>query len=151
MSNTWFLLQDLSYKDKHWHEACFACSKCHVSLVDRQFGSKADKIYCGNCFDAQFAARCDGCTQIFRAGELKELWKFLQPKEEGDYRLCESPEQDFNRVFLMERFTSSPSEFHTVLGANCRLTRRLFIKLLARELELLDQAIIFDLISPFGT
>ncbi|EDS32710.1 conserved hypothetical protein [Culex quinquefasciatus] len=61
---------DLSYKDKHWHEACFLCNKCRISLVDKQFGSKADKIYCGNCYDAQFASRCDGCGEIFRAGPL---------------------------------------------------------------------------------
>lgn len=64
-----FVFQDLSYKDKHWHEACFLCNKCRVSLVDKQFGSKADKIYCGNCYDAQFASRCDGCGEIFRAGK----------------------------------------------------------------------------------
>ncbi|KAI8429247.1 hypothetical protein MSG28_007766 [Choristoneura fumiferana] len=62
-------LQDLSYKDKHWHEACFLCAKCRVSLVDKQFGSKLDKIYCGNCYDAQFASRCDGCGEVFRAAE----------------------------------------------------------------------------------
>lgn len=60
--------QDLSYKEKHWHEACFLCNKCRVSLVDKQFGSKAEKIYCGNCFDSQFASRCDGCGEVFRAG-----------------------------------------------------------------------------------
>ncbi|CAH2233085.1 jg10561 [Pararge aegeria aegeria] len=60
--------KDLSYKDKHWHEACFLCAKCRVSLVDKQFGSKVDKIYCGNCYDAQFASRCDGCGEVFRAG-----------------------------------------------------------------------------------
>ena len=64
------LLQDLSYKDKHWHEACFLCNKCRVSLVDKQFGSKSEKIYCGGCYDAQFASRCDGCGEIFRAGKL---------------------------------------------------------------------------------
>lgn len=69
-SNTNFcLFQDLSYKEKHWHEACFLCNKCRVSLVDKQFGSKADKIYCGNCYDSQFASRCDGCSEIFRAGK----------------------------------------------------------------------------------
>jgi hypothetical protein len=67
------LFQDLSYKDKHWHEACFLCNKCRVSLVDKQFGSKADKIYCGNCYDAQFASRCDGCGEIFRAGKCKHF------------------------------------------------------------------------------
>lgn len=65
--------QDLSYKDKHWHEACFLCNRCRVSLVDKQFGSKVDKIYCGNCYDAQFASRCDGCGEIFRAGTSLSL------------------------------------------------------------------------------
>ena len=65
-----FWLQDLSYKEKHWHEACFVCAKCRASLVDKQFGSKADRIYCGPCYDAQFATRCDGCGDVFRAGEL---------------------------------------------------------------------------------
>lgn len=67
-ANSFFSPQDLSYKDKHWHEACFLCNKCRVSLVDKQFGSKVEKIYCGNCYDTQFAARCDGCGDIFRAG-----------------------------------------------------------------------------------
>lgn len=69
--------QDLSYKDKHWHEACFLCNKCRVSLVDKQFGSKVDKIYCGNCYDAQFASRCDGCGEIFRAGMLLIILNLL--------------------------------------------------------------------------
>lgn len=66
-------LQDLSYKDKHWHEGCFLCHKCRMSLVDKQFGSKAENIYCGPCYDAQFATRCDGCNEIFRAGESAAL------------------------------------------------------------------------------
>ncbi|XP_040173823.1 paxillin isoform X3 [Anopheles arabiensis] len=70
--------KDLSYKDKHWHEACFLCNKCRISLVDKQFGSKADKIYCGNCYDAQFASRCDGCGEIFRAGTKKMEYKTRQ-------------------------------------------------------------------------
>ncbi|KAG8294181.1 hypothetical protein J6590_003355 [Homalodisca vitripennis] len=70
--------KDLSYKDKHWHEACFLCNKCRVSLVDKQFGSKLDKIFCGNCYDAQFASRCDGCGQIFKAGKCaKQLCVFV--------------------------------------------------------------------------
>lgn len=65
--------QDLSYKEKHWHEACFLCNKCRVSLVDKQFGSKAEKIYCGNCYDSQFASRCDGCGEVFRAGTYNSM------------------------------------------------------------------------------
>lgn len=76
-------LQDLSYKEKHWHEACFLCNKCRLSLVDKQFGSKADKIYCGNCYDTQFASRCDGCGEIFRAGKY-------QTHKTVSMRLCTS-------------------------------------------------------------
>ncbi|KAL7048974.1 hypothetical protein ACKWTF_003557 [Chironomus riparius] len=70
--------KDLSYKDKHWHEACFLCNMCRVSLVDKQFGSKTDKIYCGNCYDSQFASRCDGCGEVFRAGTKKMEYKTRQ-------------------------------------------------------------------------
>jgi len=70
--------KDLSYKEKHWHEACFVCAKCRASLVDKQFGSKADRIYCGPCYDAQFATRCDGCGDVFRAGMKKMEYKTRQ-------------------------------------------------------------------------
>jgi len=70
--------KDLSYKEKHWHEDCFVCSKCRTSLVDKQFGSKADRIYCGPCYDAQFATRCDGCGDVFRAGMKKMEYKTRQ-------------------------------------------------------------------------
>uniref|UniRef100_A0A0P6D0K3 Four and a half LIM domains protein n=1 Tax=Daphnia magna TaxID=35525 RepID=A0A0P6D0K3_9CRUS len=70
--------KDLSYKDRHWHEACFLCNKCRLSLVDKQFGSKADKIFCGPCYDSMYATRCDGCGEIFRAGTKKMEYKSRQ-------------------------------------------------------------------------
>ncbi|CAG0885008.1 unnamed protein product [Cyprideis torosa] len=70
--------KDLSYKEKHWHELCFLCNSCRVSLVDKQFGAKFDKVYCGNCYDAQFATRCDGCGDVFRAGMKKMEYKTRQ-------------------------------------------------------------------------
>ncbi|KAI9557623.1 hypothetical protein GHT06_017451 [Daphnia sinensis] len=70
--------KDLSYKDRHWHEACFLCHKCRLSLVDKQFGSKADKIFCGPCYDSMYATRCDGCGEIFRAGTKKMEYKSRQ-------------------------------------------------------------------------
>merc|ERR1712073_247867 len=60
--------KDLSYKEKHWHEACFLCNKCRTSLVDKQFGSKADRIYCGPCYDAQFATKCIKCSKVITQG-----------------------------------------------------------------------------------
>uniref|UniRef100_A0A7E4UY03 Four and a half LIM domains protein 2 n=1 Tax=Panagrellus redivivus TaxID=6233 RepID=A0A7E4UY03_PANRE len=70
--------KDLSYKDKHWHEDCFLCNMCKISLVDKPFGSKNDRIFCSNCYDNAFATRCDGCNEIFRAGMKKMEYKGKQ-------------------------------------------------------------------------
>uniref|UniRef100_A0A914DKM7 Uncharacterized protein n=1 Tax=Acrobeloides nanus TaxID=290746 RepID=A0A914DKM7_9BILA len=70
--------KDLSYKDKHWHEDCFLCNMCKISLVDKPFGSKNDRIFCSNCYDQAFATRCDGCNEIFRAGMKKMEYKGKQ-------------------------------------------------------------------------
>lgn len=61
--------QDLSYKDRHWHEFCFKCCECQKSLVDQPFAPKNDNIYCSDCHDKNFAARCDGCGEPFRGGK----------------------------------------------------------------------------------
>merc|ERR1711953_602 len=81
--------KDLSYKEKHWHEACFLCNKCRTSLVDKQFGSKADRIYCGpcknpigtksfipkehdiycaKCYEEKFATKCIKCSKVITQG-----------------------------------------------------------------------------------
>ncbi|KAM3721068.1 Four and a half LIM domains protein [Dirofilaria immitis] len=70
--------KDLSYRDKHWHEDCFLCNMCKISLVDKPFGSKNDRIFCSNCYDQAFATRCDGCGEIFRAGMKKMEYKGKQ-------------------------------------------------------------------------
>ncbi|CAG5117425.1 unnamed protein product [Candidula unifasciata] len=63
--------KDLSYKDKHWHEFCFKCSNCQKSLVEQPFSTKEEQIYCSDCFDNAFAARCDECGEPFRGGMKK--------------------------------------------------------------------------------
>merc|ERR1719334_485002 len=70
--------KDLSYKEKHWHEWCFVCCICSNSLVDKPFGSKEDKIYCGDCYANEFASRCDGCSQVFKPGTKKMEYKGKQ-------------------------------------------------------------------------
>lgn len=62
--------RDLSYKDKHWHDTCFVCKLCKTSLIDTPFGSKSEQVYCVDCYDTNFAAKCDGCKNPFRAGKL---------------------------------------------------------------------------------
>jgi len=60
--------KDLSYKDRHWHEKCFFCSMCKTPLVDKPFGCKNEQLFCGECYNQQFASRCDKCNQIFKPG-----------------------------------------------------------------------------------
>ncbi|XP_037047443.1 four and a half LIM domains protein 2-like isoform X2 [Bradysia coprophila] len=70
--------KNLSHNGKHWHKACFKCNKCRKSLVDKQFGSKEDKIYCGKCYDSQFASTCDACKEIICFGTKKMEYKARQ-------------------------------------------------------------------------
>ncbi|CAF1194789.1 unnamed protein product [Adineta steineri] len=63
--------KDLSYKDRHWHEKCFFCSMCRTPLVDKPFGCKNEQLFCGECYNQQFASRCDKCHQIFKPGSKK--------------------------------------------------------------------------------
>merc|ERR1712038_1951851 len=102
--------KDLSYKEKHWHEACFLCNKCRTSLVDKQFGSKADRIYCGPCYDAQFATRGDGCGDVFKAGMKKMEYKTRQWHEKC-FVCCTCKNPIGTKSFI-------PKE-HDIYCANC--------------------------------
>ncbi|PAA63787.1 hypothetical protein BOX15_Mlig031352g2 [Macrostomum lignano] len=74
--------KDLSYKDRHWHERCFKCSSCSTSLVDKPFATKEEALFCSDCHDEKFAARCDGCSKVFRAGMRKYEYRGKQWHEE---------------------------------------------------------------------
>ena len=63
------LLQDLSYKGRHWHEACFLCWGCQNSLANQQFVAKDTGLYCPDCYDGKFAQRCDACSNTFKHGQ----------------------------------------------------------------------------------
>ena len=60
--------QDLSYKGRHWHEACFLCWGCQNSLANQQFVAKDNGLYCPDCYDTSFAQRCDACVNTFKHG-----------------------------------------------------------------------------------
>lgn len=80
-----FVFQDLSYKDRHWHERCFFCSMCKTPLVDKPFGCKNDELFCGECYNQQFASRCDKCNQIFKPGKDKEKFFNLKKKQKNSF------------------------------------------------------------------
>jgi hypothetical protein len=41
---------------------------CKTPLVDKPFGCKNELLFCGECYNQQFASRCDKCNQIFKPG-----------------------------------------------------------------------------------
>ena len=63
-----YCMQDLSYRDMHWHDKCFKCSACSTSLVNESFAFKNDQLFCAACYEQMFAPRCTRCKQVFRAG-----------------------------------------------------------------------------------
>ncbi|XP_067947376.1 four and a half LIM domains protein 2-like [Watersipora subatra] len=63
--------KDLSYKGRHWHEACFLCWGCQNSLANQQFVAKDTGLYCPDCYDGKFAQRCDCCSNTFKHGMQK--------------------------------------------------------------------------------
>ncbi|CAH8617336.1 unnamed protein product [Heterobilharzia americana] len=75
-------IKDLSFKERHWHEKCFKCSSCATSLADRPFATKEEQLYCSDCYDERFAARCDGCQGVFKAGMRKYEYRGQQWHEE---------------------------------------------------------------------
>jgi len=44
---------------------------CKTPLVDKPFGCKNEQLFCGECYNQQFASRCDKCHQIFKPGTKK--------------------------------------------------------------------------------
>ncbi len=50
---------------------------CKTPLVDKPFGCKNEQLYCGECYNQQFASRCDKCNQIFKPGDKKRFrWEY---------------------------------------------------------------------------
>lgn len=39
----------VNYEDKSWHEYCFNCKKCSLSLANKRFVINEENIYCTDC------------------------------------------------------------------------------------------------------
>lgn len=63
--------RDLTYKGKHWHEACFACSKCTVNLYEKPFALLDNQLHCSSCYDQYNAVFCEECKLCFQPGSTK--------------------------------------------------------------------------------
>ena len=44
-------------------------------MVEKPFAAKNTFIFCGTCYDSEFASRCDACGETFRPGMKKMEYK----------------------------------------------------------------------------
>jgi len=48
--------------EKNWHQRCFICSQCNMSLVNEKYYDKgSDGLFCANCFLARHLPTCYAC------------------------------------------------------------------------------------------
>ncbi|XP_067140319.1 prickle planar cell polarity protein 3-like isoform X2 [Centruroides vittatus] len=84
--------KDLSYKNRHWHEECFVCCKCHEKLINKQFLLQERNIYCSTCHDTSQSSKCQGCKEVFQAGIKKVEYKRKQWHEKCFCcNICQNP------------------------------------------------------------
>lgn len=65
-------LQDVSYKERHWHSECFLCVKCSRSLVERPFATKEDMLMCVECYSNEYSAKCHACMKTIMPGRAAQ-------------------------------------------------------------------------------
>ncbi|KTF72867.1 hypothetical protein cypCar_00037001 [Cyprinus carpio] len=63
--------RDLSYKDRHWHDDCFHCFKCHRSLVDKPFSTKDEQLLCTECYSNEYSSKCFECKKTIMPDEAR--------------------------------------------------------------------------------
>jgi len=57
----------VGFKNKHWHEKCFACSECKTNLIDRPFAHRDNGLYCAACYEKN-PSICASCEKPFHLG-----------------------------------------------------------------------------------
>lgn len=70
----WHSLQDLSYKDRHWHEDCFKCFQCKRSLVDKPFSTKDEQLLCTECYSNEYSSKCHECKKTIMPGKKESKY-----------------------------------------------------------------------------
>lgn len=56
--------------EKNWHQRCFVCRQCNMSLVNEKFYDKgADGLFCENCFLAKHKPTCYACKVIIKGAD----------------------------------------------------------------------------------
>lgn len=62
--------QEVTYKNRYWHDTCFRCAKCLHPLANETFVSKDNKILCNKCTTREDSPKCKGCFKPIVAGSV---------------------------------------------------------------------------------
>jgi hypothetical protein len=55
----------VQYRGDNYHESCFQCSHCHVSIASKKFVPKESGVaYCLPCYEDKFASKCVKCMRV---------------------------------------------------------------------------------------
>jgi hypothetical protein len=63
-----------------YHNACFACEGCNVSLAGNPFLAKEGSNYCQNCYYEKFNPKCGHCKEIIKGQYISALGKSWHPE-----------------------------------------------------------------------
>eukprot|EP00092_Neocalanus_flemingeri_P020518 GFUD01022231.1.p1 GENE.GFUD01022231.1~~GFUD01022231.1.p1 ORF type:complete len:519 (+),score=136.93 GFUD01022231.1:269-1825(+) len=47
--------------EQNWHYKCFCCSQCNSALVNQKYYDKSGKLFCNDCFLAEYDPTCYNC------------------------------------------------------------------------------------------
>ncbi|MES1907424.1 MAG: hypothetical protein MHM6MM_000543 [Cercozoa sp. M6MM] len=65
------------WRESRYHEACLQCTRCHHSLIEREFGSIGGLLYCRQCESLALVnasacdVACDVCGRSFTRQQLR--------------------------------------------------------------------------------
>ena len=62
-------MQDVGFKNKHWHERCFVCVECKANLIDRPFAHRDSALLCAVCYEKNPSV-CAACDKPFHLGTV---------------------------------------------------------------------------------
>ncbi|CAF1142190.1 unnamed protein product [Adineta ricciae] len=61
--------QSSTWANKSWHNSCFSCTDCDVSLMGfSSILNRNKQPYCANCYNLRFSPRCEKCGRIIESG-----------------------------------------------------------------------------------
>lgn len=109
----------VSFEDRQWHQPCFKCSRCSVSLVGSGFFPDRGQILCTDCNSDDWPARAPaasaspapGATNTADTSRKKKLWNLSLAHEHCN--ITRSFTQSQRRADISV-FTKLPSAFSTL-------------------------------------